>query len=167
VLLTIAAASLAMGGVLATLPPALGAPEGDAITLTASTPPPRLTPFDPTLAEDVVIANVFSARRSPPPSRYTPPGTAGDSVGAMADVGEVPSAEAESMGGPRLLGTVVTGSTAQALLQLDPAASSPRLYMVGDRDAGYRVVSITPRAVVLSGPRGRVTLQLDPQEERP
>ena len=42
-----------------------------------------------------------------------------------------------------------------------------RLYAVGDRDGGYRVVSIAPRSVVLAGPRGRVTLRLDPQEDRP
>ena len=74
---------------------------------------------------------------------------------------EMPSGE------PVLLGTVVGGRGTQALLQLDPLSGPARLYAVGDRDGGYLVVSIAPRSVVLAGPRGRVTLRLDPQEDRP
>ena len=54
-----------------------------------------------------------------------------------------------------------------ALLQLDPFAGAPRLYAVGDRDGAYRVIAIAPRSVILAGPRGRVTLRLDQEEERP
>jgi hypothetical protein len=124
---------------------------------------------DPALAEEVIVANVFSTRRAPPSTRYTPPESASDSAGVTVDdppptVAEVSGDEA---GGPVLFGTVVGPAGTQALLHLDPSATGPRLYSVGERDGGFRVVSIAPRVVVLTGPRGRVTLRLDREEERP
>jgi hypothetical protein len=71
------------------------------------------------------------------------------------------------VGGPRLLGTVVSPDGPRALLQLNPAIPGSRLYAVGEEDAGYRIVSITPRVVVLRSAGGRVTLRLDPEEDRP
>lgn len=130
--------------------------------------PPTLVPGDPALAEDVVLANVFSSRRAPPTSRYSPPDAVMDTAGGMVEMAvESPAADEAPAGTPLLLGTVVGAHGTQALLQLDPYAGQPRLYSVGDRDAGYRVVSIAPRSAVLVGPQGRVTVRLEPKEERP
>jgi hypothetical protein len=121
----------------------------------------------PTTLEDVVIANVFSARRAPPASRYLPPGSGGDSAGGLAGDSAGPADAEAPAGGPVLFGTLVTAAGARALLQLDSSVPGGHLYGVGEGVAGYRVVSITPRAVVLSGPHGRVTLRLDREEEHP
>lgn len=129
--------------------------------------PPALAPGDPALAEDVVLANVFSARRAPPTSRYSPPDAVMDTAGGMVEMAVEPPGDEAPAGTPLLLGTVVGAHGTQALLQLDPYAGQPRLYSVGDRDAGYRVVSIAPRSAVLVGPQGRVTVRLEPEEERP
>lgn len=66
-------------------------------------------------------------------------------------------------GMPRLYGTVVGVDGARALLQLS-SASGARLYAAGERDAGYTVVSVAPREVVLRGPGGRRTLRMAPEE---
>lgn len=120
------------------------------------------------LATEIVLANLFAANRTPPRRRYGP-------VDSAADVGVEPvmpdSGLAMSGGSgpiPALYGTVVTGGVDQALLHLSAASPGPRLYPVGGRDGGYRVVSIAPRIVVLAGPQGRVVLRLSSKdEERP
>jgi hypothetical protein len=116
------------------------------------------------LAEEIVLANIFSATRTPPPSRYTPPEVADSAAGMLSEPTEEPVA-AEAGFTPVLFGTMV-GAEARALLQLDALATAPRLYATGERDGGYRVVSIAPREVVLAGPRGRVVLRLPQPEER-
>lgn len=165
-LLALAAFSATLGVLFLALPPDVGAVTGGVLVADTVFALPAIAPGDPALAEDVVLANAFSPRRTPPTSRYSPPDAAMDSSGGT--VAGAPEVEgAASPGEPRLLGTVVGARGAQALLQLDPYAGAPRLYAVGDRDGGYRVISIAPRAVVLAGPRGRLTLRLDPEEERP
>lgn len=131
---------------------------------------PAFAAADPTIAENIVVANVFSTRRTPPRSRYSPSDDAMDASGEMpADSTLAPDDPdlGQGMRVPALFGTVVGINGTLALLQLDPTATGPRLYAVGERDGGYRVVSIAPRAVVLTGSRGRVTLRLDREEERP
>lgn len=83
-----------------------------------------------------------------------------------AEPGATPADSAAGITVPALLGTVVGDGSVLALLHLSPADQGPRLYAVGERGGRYRVVSITPRAVILHGPQGRVTLRL-PDEERP
>lgn len=164
--LATAALSAALGVTFLALPPGAGDTPADAMFADSALVLPAIAAGDPALAEDIVLANAFSARRAPPTSRYSPPDAAMDSSGgSVADVAPMPGDAAP--GEPLLLGTVVGARGAQAVLQLDPYAGAPRLYAVGDRDGGYRVISIAPRAVVLAGPRGRVTLRLDPVEERP
>jgi hypothetical protein len=167
-LLLTAACSAVLGGVFLLLPPALGTPDAGPPPSDSSAALPNLAPGDPALAEDVVLANAFSSRRAPPTTRYTPPDASMDSSAGMVGdaVGETGLPPAPT-GEPVLLGTVVGTRGTQALLQLDPFAGAPRLYAVGDRDAGYRVISIAPRAVILAGPNGRVTIRLAPEEERP
>lgn len=121
---------------------------------------------DPAIAEDIAVANVFARSRTAPSTRYTPGDVADEANGAMLPEDASFDAADVEMGGPRLLGTVVSPDGPRALLQLDPASAS-RLYAVGDVDAGYRIMSITPRVVVLRNAGGRVTLRLDPEEVRP
>jgi hypothetical protein len=167
-LLLVAALSAVLGGIFLLLPPALGdADPGDPPGDVAAAPP-ALAPGDPALAEDVVLANVFSSRRSPPGSRWSPPEASMDSsAGMVADPDAAAGMPPTPSGEPVLLGTVVGAQGTQALLQLDPLAGAPRLYAVGDRDGAYRIISIAPRSVVLAGPTGRMTLRLAPEEERP
>lgn len=127
---------------------------------------------DSLAAEEVVMANIFSSKRSPPSTRYQPTadsmaasGGAGDAAAvAMEQTGDAPASS-----GPVLFGTVVgvNGAPSRALLLLDVSKNAPRLYAEGERDGGYRVVSISPRTVVLSSVSGRTTLRLDPEEKRP
>lgn len=167
ILLAIAVLSALAGVAFLALPPALGGVPAEPIPSDGKPVMPQLQPGNAALAEDLVLANAFSPRRSPPTSRYTPPEASLDSSGGMlAD--SLPGDPSESpVAAPLLLGTVVGAQGRLALLQLDPFAGAPRLYAEGERDGGYRVVSVAPRAVVLAGPRGRLTLRLDPQEERP
>ncbi len=133
-------------------------------------PPPAVATTS-VAAEDIVLANAFSVSRTPPDERYLPPESdEAMAGGAMMSAGSVepPMDEVFLTGDvPRLYGTVVQPDGARALLRLDPERESPQLYRVGDRGGPFRVVSITPRRVVLSGPQGRVTLTLDPNEVRP
>lgn len=122
-------------------------------------------------AEEIVLANAFSVSRTPPSTRYLPPESDEAMSGAaMMSAGSVePPMDDMLLSGdvPRLFGTVVQPDGNRALLRLDPASESPQLYRVGDRGGPFRVVSITPRRVVLNGPQGRVTLTLDSEEVRP
>lgn len=159
------------GAALWVLPARVSVPPG-APVIHEGTTMPVPPAVDPAVAEEIALANVFAASRTPPASRYLPPELAGDSAyGTMDDPGATtpmaPEVAGEGMEVPRLFGTVVGPGGTRALLHLDAGASGPRLYGPGDRDGGYQVVSIAPRAVVLRGPRGRVTLRLDPEEDRP
>lgn len=161
----LAAVSAATGGVLWILPASGVAPSLAAMPIATMALP--IVASNPEVAEEIVVANVFSASRTAPSTRYTPGEGPTEASGTMTLVDE-PMADAEgTTGGPRLLGTVVSPDGPLALLQLNPALSTSRLYAVGDEDAGYRIVSITPRVVVLRSAGGRVTLRLDPEEDRP
>jgi len=121
------------------------------------------------LAEEIVLANVFAGDRTPPATRYTPPELAGG--GDPPDMAAAPpGGEAPSMSGalePLLFGTIVRDTGSLALLQFDHASAGPRLYRAGDREGSWRVVSIAPREVVLAGPAGRLVLRLPTPEDRP
>lgn len=158
-----------LGVALLVLPPRLGHEATPPPVVDNQPAAPVIAPGDPTVAEDIVLANVFSVRRAPPTSRYAPPDASADSaLGVLADdrvnMGDGMDVD---VGRPVLFGTLVGVNGAQALLQLDASRPGARLYAVGDRDGGYRVLSIAPRAVVLAGPRGRLTLRMDSEEERP
>lgn len=116
------------------------------------------------LTEDIILYNLFSPSRSAPSRRYA----AGTAAGVDANPeGSPPSPSLAGGFTPELIGTAVSERPAEtrALLRLLPADPAPRLYAVGDRAGGYTVVSIDARAVVLSGPRGRVVLRLPENEE--
>jgi len=130
-----------------------------------SSAPPDARAHADSLAEDIILYNLFSAARTAPSGRYRGPGFATqDDVSGMS-----PTPGGESMAAtsftPTLVGTAVSerpGET-RALLVLDRDDQTPRLYAVGESAGGYRVVSIEARSVELAGPRGRVVLRL-PQD---
>lgn len=130
-------------------------------------PPPALA-VATAAAEEVVMANLFVATRTPPAARYQPVELTEESASGMvpppADplAGMAPDSAMLAGDVPRLLGTVVAPGGPRALLQLS-LASGPRLYAVGDRDGGFTVLAIDPRVVVLRGPGGRRTLRLEPE----
>jgi hypothetical protein len=117
-----------------------------------------------TLTEDIILYNLFAPGRSAPARRYSASAVTDDR--AMVDQ----DTASPSVGGsfrPELIGTAVSerpGET-RALLRLLANDPAPRLYGVGDRAGGYSVISIDARAVVLSGPRGRVVLRLPEIQE--
>ena len=116
------------------------------------------------LTEDIILYNLFSPSRTAPSRRYSAQSVS--STGAVPDENN-DSASPSSGFSPVLVGTAVSdqpGAT-RALLQLLATDPTPRLYAVGDRAGGYSVVSIDARAVVLTGPRGRVVLRLPENEE--
>jgi hypothetical protein len=164
------AAVFAALGTVAWLWPAGGVSASDAAApaIVASSPV-EMPAAREDAAEDIVLSNVFAANRRAPSSRYAPPELSGDSAnGAMAEPMPLPMSPLDSlsMSGdvPRLYGTVIGGDGTRALLHLSNRGLA--LYEVGARDGGYTVVSIAPREVVVRGPGGRVTLRLDPQEDR-
>ncbi|MCC6316761.1 MAG: hypothetical protein IT361_03635 [Gemmatimonadaceae bacterium] len=120
--------------------------------------------IDPAIAEEIAVANLFAASRTPPAKRYSPADAQASSADGMVEPTTI--VEAAPADGPRLLGTVVGPAGPMALLQLEPGGTA-RLYAAGEADAGYRIISIAPRVVVLRGPGGRTTLRLDPEEDRP
>lgn len=119
-------------------------------------------PID-SLAEEIVLANVFARSRQPPAARFTPSESGSDSVTSQGGSALTESASAAA---PVLYGTIVGAGRALALLWLDSSQPAPALYAIGDRAAGYRVLAIAPGEVVLAGPGGRLVLRLPPEEDR-
>ena len=173
--LHVAAAVLTVGGlILAVAPPSTSIPEGGVPILSAPASWAQPSPVSSdSLAEEIVLSNVFSPSRTAPLRRFMPPDLAADSVnGMLPDTALISSSDTlPGAAGPvpALFGTVVGGGAdiTRALLHLDASLPGPRLYAVGERAGGYRVVAITPREVTLSGPNGRVVLRLQQKEERP
>ena len=115
------------------------------------------------LTEDIILYNLFAPSRTAPSRRYAVGNaTAQD---ASADMNVSPTEGGGFM--PELIGTAVSDKPGEtkALLRLLASDPAPRLYAVGDKAGGFSVVSIDARAVVLSGPRGRVVLRLPENEE--
>ncbi len=120
-----------------------------------------------TMASTIVARNVFSASRRAPTVRFTPPGDELPPPNVM--MGTLPFAGGDSTSGadgiapdtpPRLYGIIAQDGVRRALLLLTASGDSPRLYDVGDRQNGYRVVSIAHDRVVLATSTGSRTLRL-------
>ena len=169
--------ALALGGaalaiVFRLLPASIPDALGSAVVPDSSGTSLPVPAMDASVAEDIAIASIFASNRTPPRSRYLPPesdSSGGFTVESNAMLPAEPSDSLAIAGEiPRLFGTVVDSGRGemQALLRLS-GVSGPRMYRIGDVDGGYRVVSIAPRLVVVRGPSGRVTLRLDPEENRP
>jgi hypothetical protein len=120
-------------------------------------------------ADRVVRTDIFSPRRTAPPRRYVFGETPAEPDAEPTDVAAAPPLAGELVDStmastandavPHLYGTMV-GAESTALLRLDASVSEPRLYRVGDRAGGYRVVEIGDRSVTLVGPSGRLVLKL-------
>lgn len=156
--------ALAAAALFLLLPAAPPAAASGAVALdTAAVATPAPTANADSLAEDVILHNLFSPSRAAPDRRVV---SSGDTASGMSSTDMTPNAGFQ----PVLAGTAISerpGDT-RALLQLDPADPAPRLYAVGDQAGGYRVVSIEAREVVIAGPRGRLVLRLPQrQEENP
>lgn len=162
-----------LGLVLLVVP--LPAPAGRVTESLASTSPPADTVrqtvvADLGAADRVVKTDIFSSRRGPPSRRYAFGETGEPATDAAPEMpsatplaGEpLDSATASTANDavPHLYGTMMGPAESTALLRLDASRSEPRLYKVGDRAGGYRVVDISDRTVTLVGPGGRVVLRL-------
>lgn len=168
------AAVAVLAGLLAwVVPPGVDVPALAPAAPTASMAASSSTAL-PAYAEEIVLANAFASSRSAPSTRYTPVEQMTDTAagmtqlpGGMPTMPMMPGLDSLSLAGevPKLYGTVVSPDGTKALLHL--AGAGPSLYSAGDRDGAYRVISIAPGVVVLRGPTGRVTLRLEPEEERP
>lgn len=158
-LLGLAAAVLTLAGLtLLVRRPSVSVPDVPPPSLAIPATPTAILASAPAAPAAIVRANVFSPTRTPPRTRYVPPGaTPAASDGAVPD-GEAEVAERPPL--PRLDGTVIGASGATALIAIDPAAPAAQVYRVGDRAGAWRVVRIGDRSAVLDGPAGRVTLRL-------
>ena len=127
-----------------------------------------LAALDPQVGPAIVAANIFSARRAPPATRYRPYLSEAESAPAPAP--RVAAADADGGTGedrvPQLFGIVLGPAGATALLRLDPGASGALIYREGDQGGAFQVVKIEERSVVLKGPKGQIVLRLNrPQGE--
>ncbi len=165
---SIATLSVVSGALLWILPADTSTPALSPAVRADGTELPRAA-IDTLSAMEIAMANVFDAARTPPSRRYLPPEFGVDSAAGMVDGTDPEPGSMAVEGGelPRLYGTVLLSSGSKALLHLDASDFGPRLYSVGERDGGYRVISISPRSVVLAASQGRVTLRLDNEEMRP
>ena len=112
----------------------------------------------------IVASNIFSASRTPPAARYTPPGGGGE---APAMVAEVPNQFGAPVANPpRVYGTMTGTNGATALMQTDSAGSTSRMYREGERVGPFRIEKILPSSVIVRGPDGRVELKVEQHEER-
>jgi hypothetical protein len=115
------------------------------------------------LTEDIILYNLFTPSRTAPARRNAAANVASPDPGGEMN----PSSSMAGGFSPELIGTAVSDKPGEtkALLRLLASDPVPRLYAVGDKAGGFSVVSIDARAVVLSGPRGRVVLRLPENEE--
>lgn len=117
-------------------------------------PPARVVP-----GASWLDANPFSVLRRAPARRWL----ASDTASAAPDAADAAALPAV----PRLFGTMVGPVGSSALLRLDAAQSTARLYMVGERGGAYTVRRILDDVVILDGPSGRIELRLRRGEARP
>lgn len=147
-----------------------GAAAAEPASAPASTPATSSVPVvdmarADSLAQRAVAANVFSASRRAPVSRFVVPGQPSSVSPTMAP-SMLPdsTADAATLTGevfPRLTGIVVMNGERLALLQLSANDGSPRLYRAGEQHGRVRVVRIEATHVLLSGPAGSRVLRLD------
>lgn len=151
-----AAVLLLAGVVLRVAPPDLGATSPAERTAAPSAVPPGPAPEPPGVTATIAAGNLFSAARTPPRVRYTPP----DLVPAK---GPAPAARRRpTTPSLRLFGTVVGPSGTAALIDADSAVRGAEIYQVGDEVDGRRIVAVSESTVVLEGAAGRTVLRLHP-----
>ncbi len=122
-------------------------------------------------AAQVVDGNLFSASRRAPTRAFVPPGMDGSTVSTndgdasvtMESTGNAINPTSGVRDGLQLFGIVSQDGTRRALLQLPGTDAIPYLMAVGERRAGYRVVSIATTHVVVISSAGSRTLRLTPR----
>lgn len=135
------------------------APVGETAASSLTVLPPDSTPFTANRRADsnavrMVRANLFSATRQAPRSRFVLPGQE-----LPPDLAVVPTAPI--VGDDVVLQGVMTlDGVARALLRFPGADSVPKLVQVGDRVSGYRVRRIGADRVELSSSAGTRTVRL-------
>lgn len=117
-------------------------------------------------AAEIVAANIMSASRRAPASRYVSP-ERGDVTDYTLPAAFQPAADTSSSklsedadAVPALYGIVNIDGTSRALLRLRESDVSPALMREGDARGSYRVVSIRTNAVIVAGPSGQRTLRM-------
>jgi len=125
---------------------------------TPGTPPPDADPSAQAAAlltyEEIVRVNPLSQDRRPPRERYVPPTLrAAPAPTPLTDAPEPPRL--------RLFGVATAPTGAVALIDADPSIPGAEIYRIGDRVGAYRLESIAESVVVLRGPTGLRTLQLE------
>ncbi len=101
--------------------------------------------------EAIPRSNIFAPDRSPPPSRYIPPGQEAEQPIVRATPAPAP---------PRLFGVASGPTGAVALIDADPSIPGAEIYRVGDRVRGARLTEIADTMVVIEGAGGRTVLRL-------
>jgi hypothetical protein len=135
-------------------------------------PPPQ--PSAAAMTDSIVNANLFSLTRTAPDDRTF----AAAPSDAVIDASPAESFSADAVvddsltGGamepvPQLYGVVDGPNGLAALLRLDGASRSARLYREGDGAAGYRVRRIGADRVEMDGPSGGVVLHLHTKGKAP
>jgi hypothetical protein len=152
----IAAISLLVGVALRIAPAPVGADQEGPPRGTVSRTETKETSRATAGADAAIVGgNIFSASRSAPGVRYTPP----DLVASPETVRRRPRPAASGL---RLFGTV---SGTAALIDANPAVPGAEIYQIGDMVAGKRILSVTESTVVLEGPAGRTVLRLRPSQK--
>jgi len=160
--LSVAAAILGGGGATLWLMP-VDVPHPDVPAVVLPTPGSISDPSEQAAAlltyEQIVRDNVLARDRRPPPTRYSPPGTA-------EDVPPSPAPTPAPAPPIRLYGVATGPAGAVALIDANPAIPGAETYRVGDTVAGYTIKEIGETFVVLAGSEGDRTLRLEPRQGR-
>jgi len=154
------ASAATLGGLAALLwvvPPWIGAPAQPPADIVLPAPPDDPSTHAVALLsyEEIARANVFAPERTPPRTRYTPPGARSQSAPMAGDATTL-----------RLYGLAAGSGGAVALIDADPRIPGAEIYRVGDRVGPYRLESIADTFVVLAGPAGGRTLRLQAPQRR-
>lgn len=105
----------------------------------------------------IVAANIFAVSRTPPRRRYNPADDQfAEGTEAVPEMNPVEAMQPP----PHLFGTVVGPGGAMALMQSDSANGPGKLFREGERIGIYRLVKIKANSVVVSGPSGRLEIQV-------
>jgi hypothetical protein len=111
-----------------------------------------LTPSRPKDYPAVVSNNIFAQQRTPPGTRFVPPGQT-----------RLARRVAPRLSGPMLYGITMGPRGAVALIHEDARSHSTQLYQVGDSVAGVPIVAISESTVTLARPSGHLVLRLPTQ----
>jgi len=139
------------------VPPWIGAPVQPPADIVLPAPPEDPSTHAVALLgyEEIARANVFAPARTPPRTRYTPPGARAQPAPVAGDAPTL-----------RLYGLAAGSGGAVALIDADPRIPGAEIYRVGDRVGAYRLESIADTFVVLTGPAGDRTLRLQAPQRR-